>query len=391
MERKKVLYFMPDNPMKGHAGNISRCKQLLAFFSEQDEQFDTDFVSERIWGNWDDKSEIDFKNKYPKLGLKIINRKFKRDDFFKYLFVYKLPNLFVKPFEQNRVDLTSVNMRKEFKKVLQETKYDIIIISYAQWGKLVDYLPYAARTIIDTHDFISLLKVDDLKSSSKASKNLKSEISILKKFQSIWTFSIEEKYIFGQFCQRKVDLIPIGYKLDDISSHPQDPLYDIIYVASENPHNIKGIKWFTENVLPKLPPMKIAVIGKIANYVTEHPSIHKLGFVDDLDAAYRNSKISICPMLSGTGIKIKVLESLSMGLPVVTNSYGVTGLVNKINSGCLVTDDSDKFANYILDLLNNPEYRNQVAKQGQELMRSFYNLELEKKVLLYSLLEPAQQ
>jgi len=387
MNRKKVLYFMPDNPMKGHAGNISRCRQMLSFFNERDSIFETDFVSEQIWGDWDQESEIKFQQKYPKVGLELIQRKIKRDNLLGYLFRYKIPNFLHRLFYQNRIDLTTLLMHQTFRKVLSKKKYDIVIISYAQWGTLIKNLPYRAYTINDTHDFISLQKESDLDHPAKSGKNLRDEFRILKTFDCIWTFSVEEQFMFSQVVNNPVRLIPIGYP-----AYPQ-PVdrsfqYDLIYVASNNPHNIKGINWFIKEVLPLLKDIRIAVIGKIAQHIPDHPSIHKLGFVDDLEETYQSSKVSICPMLSGTGIKIKVLESLSMGIPVVTNSYGVTGLVNKINNGCLVSDEPHEFAGHIQKLLENEPFRQANAQQGQELMKSFYNLAQEEKVLIDSLLDP---
>jgi len=61
--------------------------------------------------------------------------------------------------------------------------------------------------------------------------------------------------------------------------------------------------------------------------------------VANLVEFYQNVSIVICPMFSGTGVKIKVLEALSYGIPVVTNQRGVDGLLNKSANGCLVTEN----------------------------------------------------
>ena len=75
--------------------------------------------------------------------------------------------------------------------------------------------------------------------------------------------------------------------------------------------------------------------------------------VQDLEEFYTNARVAICPMLSGTGIKIKVLEALSYGLPVVTNRRGIDGLINKKNNGCIVCQDPKDFADNINQLIKD--------------------------------------
>lgn len=105
-------------------------------------------------------------------------------------------------------------------------------------------------------------------------------------------------------------------------------------------------------VFPLLNDINIYVVGKICDFIDDMPNIIKLGMVDDLDSVYKSTKICICPMVTGTGVKIKVLESLSYGLPVVTTRRGVDGLVNKSQNGCIVSDEplifADNIKNYLM-------------------------------------------
>ena len=99
--------------------------------------------------------------------------------------------------------------------------------------------------------------------------------------------------------------------------------------------------------------------------------------VDDLQEFYDNARITICPMLSGTGVKIKVLESLSNNLPVVTNTRGVDGLSQKNDNGCLVTDDAKEFAGYIEILLKNDELYDDLRQKAHEFVKNNHSLEKE--------------
>ena len=60
-------------------------------------------------------------------------------------------------------------------------------------------------------------------------------------------------------------------------------------------------------------------------------------------------------------MKIKVVEAMAKGLPVVCNERGVDGLPDKTKSGCLVTDDKYEFADYIMKLLIDTQYYREIA------------------------------
>ena len=102
--KTKVLYFMPDNPIKGKAGNTTRCSQMLAYFHDRASKLDVDFVSEESWGRWDTASQASFRLQYPKINLHILNRKVDRDNFLSYLFCYKIPDFISRLFHNTAIE-----------------------------------------------------------------------------------------------------------------------------------------------------------------------------------------------------------------------------------------------------------------------------------------------
>jgi glycosyltransferase involved in cell wall biosynthesis len=98
--------------------------------------------------------------------------------------------------------------------------------------------------------------------------------------------------------------------------------------------------------------------------------------VKHLEPYYGNSKIAICPMLSGTGVKIKVVEALSFGLPVVCNFRGTDGLPNKTNNGCLVTDDPLEFAQNIKTLLSDESLYRQQNNYAKEVFNNNFKTDV---------------
>ncbi|SIS51201.1 Glycosyltransferase involved in cell wall bisynthesis [Kaistella chaponensis] len=375
--KKKILYFMPDNPVSGKAGNLTRASQMLHYLQRLSSNYDVDFLSIGDWGDWDEINKEKFVSQYPNVNLHLINRKGSKTNKLKAFFQYKLLNIIPKLLKGTSIDITNPILRNKVKNFINKEKYDIIIISYASWAQVIDGISKGPYLIIDTHDFIT---AQSRKKTDKIGKLFQNEIQILRKFDEIWTYSVEEEYIFEQFTDKKVTLIPVSFPLN-FNKEKRTATYDVIYVASKNPHNIAGINWFLKEVLPFLRDVKIHIIGRICSEIGDYENVVKYGMVDDLDDFYRNSRVAICPMLSGTGIKIKVIEALSYGIPVVTNRRGVDGLVNKKENGCLVSDDPKIFAEDINRLLTDQIFYDRTKNEAISYFQNNHDPKLEEALM----------
>ncbi|MGO1595551.1 MAG: glycosyltransferase family 4 protein [Sphingobacteriaceae bacterium] len=376
--KKKILYFMPDDPIGDKAGNTTRCAQLLAYFQNNSERLEVDFVSLE---SWKEGSVEEFQRRFPSIRLHILPRRApKAQDYLNYFFTDKLPKLirkFVGP--SSLIESSTPYIEGCLKNVVGEESYDISLVSYAWWGGLQRVIN-SNYSIIDTHDFATKQHLVTQNNGTNVGKLFAEELAILGEFDEVWSYSVEEHYIFEQFLNNRVKLMPISFP---VRSLPVDrPIqYDVLYVASDNPHNEESMRWFLNEVLPLLRDVTVSVIGKICRLMPDHPLIHKLGVVEDLDAHYLSSKITVCPMISGTGIKIKVLESLAYGLPVVTTRRGVDGLFNKVNNGCLVAFNAAEFAECIHRLLDDSALYQTKSEEGAHLIRTHYSEEMELEML----------
>lgn len=375
--KKKILYFVPDCPVAGAAGNITRFKQMLEYLNDAHQNYEIDFVSLSDWGEWNPETIGKFKRIFPHINLVLLRRKIEKSKVLKSIFLYKIPNAIPKLLRGTSVDISNPFLNKKFTKIINSKKYDIIIISYALWGSLVKNINYKSHLILDTHDFIT---AQNREKKKKIGRYFQSEMDIINLFDEIWTFSVEEKYIFEQFSNKKIVHLPIAFEQKHLTKKEQYA-YDIVYVASRNPHNIKGIHWFLNEVLPLLnPKYEVHIIGRICQEINdEYENVIKHGLVDDISDFYENARITICPMLSGTGVKIKVLESLSYGIPVVTNTRGVDGLSNKSENGCTVVDNATDFASAINTLMTDNEAHRQQQLKAIQYFTDNHNIEKEKE------------
>jgi glycosyltransferase involved in cell wall biosynthesis len=278
--------------------------------------------------------------------------------FFQYKLWHMLFNLKLKPVKGAIPNLVNLHLRTAFDTILKNNHYDYIIISYAYYADLIKDNPLVAKsfTIIDTHDLLTSQHKDHPKFD--IGKSLGEELRRLELFDQVWAISPEEQYFFSQFLGEKIKYIPMMLPEPATVSGNKAPEYDLIYVASNNHHNQLSAKWFFDEVYPLLSKnIKMKVIGAITSHIPQDLSnVTLIPFADDLEVEYRNARVALCPILSGTGVKIKVVEALSLGLPVVCNTRGQDGLPDKSNNGCLVTDDAAEFAGYIKQLLEDPAF-----------------------------------
>jgi len=368
---------MPDNPLKKNAGNRTRALSMLSYFRSRN--FEIDFVSEYYTGKWDEDDIKAFEQSDLADHTYVIKKKPAKKNILYYLLFYKLPNFFYQNkawfFPLQFPELVTLRFKRAFKKILKKNNYDYIFINYASWATLVEDTDLTKKsiTVIDTHDFITA----QLQRKVNIGQSFKEEIRRISLFDIALAISVEELYIFSQFCKNRVVLAPMMLDKPDNLHYIKEKSFDLIYVASDNIHNQKAANWFFKEVYPLLPTdVQICVIGQINEHLSvKAPNITSVNFVEELSAYYLNAKVALCPMLTGTGTKIKVVEALSYGIPVVCNTRGIDGLIDKNNNGCLVSDDAVEFKNNIMELLTDAA----VYQQQADNAVATFNLNYEKE------------
>lgn len=359
MLKNRVLFFFPENPFSNRAGNTTRAKKNISILKKLGCVIDLVGCKE-VYKYMDDSLDFD-KNLVDNLTL--IQRKPNSSLTSAAYWRYKWLKITGKKNKYN--SLLSLYAKKDFESILQKKEYDYIIINYEIWSDLINskFIKNAVK-IVDTHDWMTLnefYRNPDVNIGDKFNE----EIENLKRFDKIITISQDETFVFQSFLGDKVINIPPS--LPNNHQNERQKKWDLIFVGSENIFNIQSIGYFFEKIYPLLSKnISILVIGRIVNYVPNLENVEKILFVEDLSSYYHQSKIAICPMLQGTGIKIKVVEALSFGIPVVGTIRSVDGFSSKTNNGCLVSNNPEGFKNHILDLLEDKNYYKTIQMQGTQ-------------------------
>ena len=371
MMNKRVLFFFPANPVDAGGGHITRAQGLLRYFHARG--ITVDYIySEDYWGQpWSEKEITGLKSSGLIRNLFSVRSKPAVRDLYSYLFAYKIPKLAGKYFRNEVLpEYATPYSRRAFNEIIQKHTYDYIIISYAYWANFVKNAAAGkAKLIIDTHDFLT--SQEHGRRGIDPGLLFGSEISRLSLFHEVWTVSVEEQYLFRQFCNGIVRLIPVFLPLAPVSTAQKQ--IDVVYVAGDNPHNRAAAAWFFSDVWPQLGPgVTLTVVGRITGHIPDCDGVVKVPHAASLTEYYNTAKVAICPMLSGTGLKVKVVEALSYGLPVICSPAGVDGLINKTGNGCLVGHTAGEFAGHIQLLLSDTEQYGIHARQAREFFSANY-------------------
>lgn len=147
--------------------------------------------------------------------------------------------------------------------------------------------------------------------------------------------------------------------------------------------NFDGLQWFLKQVWPNLtgefPELKFHVIGEGLSDAFKNryqaENIVFEGFVEDLTPFLTKAGFQVAPLFSGSGMKLKVLNALSHGLPIVTTSIGSEGIRMKSGEHYMHAESGAEFLSTIRTLLNEPEVSERIACNGRELIKEYYNWE----------------
>lgn len=269
-------------------------------------------------------------------------------------------------------DYTFPSFKKYVNRLIKEEDFDFILVSYIQWAGLAKKPATGkCRFILDLSDFTSLKLLEQGGCRQDREALLAEEMRRVELFQQVLCISIEEMWFFSRMVPGpEYHYIPHGRKARDLGPAGERE-YDLLFVGSDNPYNREGLQWFFHSVYPLLNrSVKIVVAGSISVRAPELQGVTAIRYVPSTDELYSKAKVTLCPLWGGTGLKIKIIEALSYGLPTVTTSIGMSGQPGGNRTGCLIADTPKDFAIAIQRLLEEPGY---MIRQ-QEDAREYFNL-----------------
>ena len=147
--------------------------------------------------------------------------------------------------------------------------------------------------------------------------------------------------------------------------------------------NQEGLHWLLENVMPGVlqarPSTRLRVVGPNSHLLTL-PSVlpdwlDLRGAVDDVRPHLQHCAVFVCPVLTGSGVRVKLLEAFSTGIPVIATRIGAEGLAEGETAVCRVADRPQDFIAATAALLEDPEEGRRLARAARRMVESEWDVE----------------
>ena len=175
-------------------------------------------------------------------------------------------------------------------------------------------------------------------------------------------------------------LVPFYHDMSKITRSSVDNSI-ILFGAMNRQENISAVEWFINSVLPLIEDLdyKFIILGNNPGNVLEHYKNHKIfftGFVDNIDPYFEKARCFVAPLLMGAGIKIKVLEALSSGVPVLTNEIGIEGIPAESDKDYFCCMNAVEYSNVIHELFENSQNGEIIGENGKRCVTQSFAPEL---------------
>lgn len=296
------------------------------------------------------------------------------------------------------IDTYSLEMEAAIRNVLETSEIDLVIASQfdmAMYRPLFQHLP-ALYEEIEIGIFVQ--RVQESSSLKQRFRNqmtwLKHRIyvgQLLDSYQAGTVVSEQEAALVRQsYPQRNsIKVIPNCVDLVEYGAFHTAPIpQQMIFTGSfRYQPNYHAMRWFVDYVLPIVlttyPDAQLIITGDPAGKdLSMIPNVTQTGLVDDIRPWVAQSWISLSPIHSGGGTRLKILEAMGLKSAVVSTTKGAEGLDIQVGEHFLVGDTPHEFASAVCRLLGDPDLREQLVDKAYQRVAEKYDwTQLAPKIL----------
>ena len=281
------------------------------------------------------------------------------------------------------------------KELLQKEKFDVIVLespATLDAVSLIRKYDKKARIIFDAHNVNTNLDAAFLKNNeiteARYLQTKDSESNLYKTVDAILACSRKDRDDFDRLNKGKlsISIIPNGVEVTremyDDGVHCEKPGFLLFCGYLSSMPNSEGLFWFYQSIWPdikkELRDLKLLVVGSgnLPGEMKElyaDPNLFFTGKVVDVKPFYNQASLSIVPLKTGSGTRLKILESMSYGVPVVSTSQGAEGIEYTDSFDIIIGDEEKAFAESVIKLIKNKERRLSIQKNARKLVRSKYD------------------
>jgi glycosyltransferase involved in cell wall biosynthesis len=215
------------------------------------------------------------------------------------------------------------------------------------------------------------------------------ERSLDQQVDSVWACSEEDRREFQVHNELPVFTVPNGV---DTRSKPFDfspakrQSRELLFCGSLNyPPNWQGLRWFLREVWPAVrkdqPATRLTIVGSGVRQEQlggelSRPNVSFAGEAPDVAPWYVRASVALCPLLTGSGTRLKILEAMSFGAPVVSTQIGAEGIEAVDGQHLLLADKPEAFAGAIARLHSDPVLYERIRQSARRLVEQRYDWDI---------------
>jgi GT2 family glycosyltransferase/glycosyltransferase involved in cell wall biosynthesis len=267
-------------------------------------------------------------------------------------------------------------------------KIDVLQLEYTVLGQYAGQFAHIPSILFE-HDvyFQSIARrlpfmrgaLDKINARWEYLRSFRYELRLLPKADRIQVCSEDNAQYLESFLPELKGRIDPGFRagidtsLYDFRPAGREPFTLLFLGSFRHLPNVEALDWFLKQVYPKIqakePKVRLIVIGSEPpprHALPPDPSIDLIGFVEDVREPLSRYSVFLCPILAGSGVRVKLLEAFAAGIPVVSTRLGAEGLASKDGEICGLADDPSDFAEKVLALIENPPEAELQARRARE-------------------------
>lgn len=212
---------------------------------------------------------------------------------------------------------------------------------------------------------------------------LRWELRALPRFDRIQVCSQDNARYLASFLPQLMPRLDPLYRAGVNTAHyifksdGREPLTLLFLGSFRHTPNQEALEWFIRNCLPLIlagePSARVIVIGSeppARHPLSGTPGVEFAGFIEDVRDALARYAVFICPILSGSGVRVKLLEAFAAGIPVVSTRVGAEGLAETDGEICALADQPEDFARHVIALLRDPAKAQALAARARQYVES---------------------
>lgn len=342
---KKILFLTPFVP-SNRAGGENFTKLLL-------EQLSQNNKIDLLYYRYADDPKYVCPNENVTVVQEIVNSSF-----------VKLKNFLLHPFYHPifsiRFNRSILNFLRE---LVAKNEYDLLYLDHSQMALYGKYFP-KIKKILMSHD---VMAQRFLRKGNPIVRKLilKGEGSLMNMPNAtVFSFSDKDNDIIKNVYGIDGRVTNFFLDKDVIAATPKKIEKNLVFFGKwKRPDNFDGLKWFFDNVYGNLSAdYTIKIVGKwlpedFENQLKNYSNVEYLGFVDNPYEMIADSYAVLSPLFSGAGVKVKVVESLACGTPVIGNEIAFEGISKQFEEFMIYASSADDYVHCIEKLNDNLEER----------------------------------